>query len=357
MHAASDQNIALISWLITGFIYTRYLQSSKRLWPPSLIATLTITFFVAFSLSATMTVRWIATIIDAGIALNFAWLLSYIFAVIDLYAAVMIAAVKLLPKNSQREERWLQAYLAITLTTLLVIYALFVRAIPSPLEASPANVPLLIFRLSLNTYALTMTGIAFAAAIIHAKKVQSPTIRLRTLAWVSGGFFPLLYFSVQFIAAVLLFANQFALALSLTAFSFWFPLLASFSFFIAFLPKEFFQWIYTCVARFWAVRDMRALRPITNRLEIYKLPIPRKQPNLLDSFLEPDFNLYQTIIQILDGKRLLHADLQDASDPHTHPGCQLHNLLVQVNDEADFPSLVRQYSRIGRQLKRCSYLG
>jgi len=312
MQAIIDISIAAVAWAVTVFKFNAVHREWRGDRDRRVLSSWAFALF--FSLCMTFQVDAVYVTVDTLVGVNnLSWLLAYLCLILAIYFVCTgcCIAMKVDPP------RWALPYLAVTAGLLVIIFPFGVATTPEWADHTvPRSVPEFLFMELLYTYAIIMGVIpALAFARFQRNEGTLPT-RLRTSVILLAAILAITFFVVKVVASLLgLLVPSLPLVLYLMGLSRLLMAASGLLWTLTFAPNR----LYLALARPFmfhekvlALRDLRSLQARLNHL---CPPVVPDQPTWWDQLRSLDFYIYQTVIGILDGRKMLASRLEQLDRP------------------------------------------
>jgi hypothetical protein len=298
---------------------------------------------------------------------NLAWLITYLVFPLAIY---LLTAGCLLVLEQPRP-RLMTPSLWVTMVLLCVVYAWGIVTLPEkPEHTVPETLAEFIFMQTVYVYIAVFCIIPLLTFTRLYRREQMLPAKLRWLVACGTAVVSLWVALMKVTLTALIYWDVTTLALPIL-----YPLigigigLAGVLWPLAFLPNEFYLKATRPIEFLDKVRTLQELKKLQRALNRLCPSVIGDSPSLWRSLDNLDFHLYRTLISILDAKKMLSGYAQAtnglAVSPLAVPGLRrqhsvvwderdlaharlLHNTLQAVDDEADYPDLLRAYRRVSR---------
>ena len=338
-----DQLLALPFWAITFYLVRpSVLRQAEWRKPAGFLARL---FTSNAALSLTLQIDPVARRFDQAIGIrNLSWLLAYILGVTTTYCG--FSAWTYLRENHLPRRA---AALAMGTIILLILAFLPLAANPEIPHSASFNTPAQIFfRVILYLFMGLMANEGLGVFKQFLRQEELPTGRLRIGLLIGSLYFALGFALVRTLDGIALLLNwtspltklAWALGDSLIA-------VCILGFALAFAPL---RWLGVLARFFMYLEQQRTRRDLEKlRLQLVRLtaPPPWPQPKWRERWFQPSYAIYCILIDILDRRSFLLADLQNANGRAALPAA-LDSLLADLPETDDWIGLLQHVRQIAR---------
>lgn len=338
-----DQLLALPFWAITLYLLRPgVLRQAKWRQPSGVLARL---FTLTAALSLTLQADPVALWFDQALGIrNLSWLLAYVFGVATTYCG--FSAWTYL-----RENQLPRRAAALALSTILLLGFAFVplAALPEiPHSASFNTVEQVLFRSILYLFMGLMSIEGLRVLKQFARQEELPTGQLRIGLLIVSLYFALGFALIRVFDGIAFLLNWTS-PLTAPAWTLGNSLIAVciLGFALAFVPL---QWLRVVARFFLFLEQQRTRRDLEKlRLQLVRLtaPPPWPQPGWRERWLQPSYAIYCTLIDILDRRSFLLADLQNANGRAPLP-LELEPVLTDLPETDDWIELLQPMLQIAR---------
>ncbi len=345
-----DQLLALPFWAITFYLLRpSILRQVEWRKPEGLLARL---FTSTAALSLTLQIDPVARRFDQAIGVhNLSWLLAYLLGVTTTYCG--FSAWTYLRENHLPRRA---TALAAGTGVLLVLAFLPLATVPEIPHSGSFDTPAQVFfRVILYLFMGLMANEGLRVFKQFLEQEELPTGRLRIGLLIGSLYFALGFALVRMLDGIALLLNwtspltgptwalgDFLLAVCILGFA------------LAFAPLRWFR----VLARFFMyIEQQRTRRDLEKlRLQLVRLtaPPPWPQPKWRDRWFQPSYAIYCILIDILDRRSFLLADLQNATGQAAVPA-GLDPLLADLPETDDWIGLLQHVRQLARGVS--SYSG
>jgi len=347
-----NQLLALPFWALTFYLLRpSVLRQAEWRKPEGLLARL---FTSSAALSLTLQADPVASWFDAAIGIqNLSWLLAYILAVTATYGGY--SAWTHLRENHLPHRA---TVLAVGTILLLVLAFVPLAALPEISHAATFGTPSQVwFRVILYLFMGLMAIDALRVFKQFLQQEKLPTGRLR-IGLLIGSLYSALGFALMRTLDGLALLFNWTSPLTAPVWSLADVLIAVciVGFALSFVPLRWLR----ILARFFMYveqqRTRRDLEALRRRLVELTAPPPWPQPKWRERWFEPSYAIYCVLIDILDRRSFLLAELQEANGRVVVPA-RLEPLLADLPETQDWVELLQHVRQIARGAVTRSRIG
>jgi len=338
-----DQLLALPFWAITFYLLRpSVLRGAEWRKPEGLLARL---FASNAALSLTLQIDPVARVFDQAVGIrNFSWLLSYILGVTTAYCG--FSAWTYLRENHLPRRA---TALAIGTIILLVFAFLPLAAMPEiPHSASFDTNAQMFFRVILYLFLGLMANEGLRVFKQFLQREELPTGRLRIGLLIGSLYCALGFVLIRALAGTALLLNW-AVPFTQLAWALGNALIAIciLGFAFAFAPLKWFRFLARLAIYLEQQQTLRDLDKLRSQLVRWTAPLPWAQPRWRERWFQPSYAIYCILIDILDRRSLLLADLQKSNARASLPA-GLNLLLADLPETDDWIALMQHVRQIVR---------
>ncbi len=338
-----NQLVALPFWALTFYLLRpSVLRQGEWRKPEGLLARL---FTSNAALALTLQADPVATRLDAAVGIrNLSWLLAYILGVTTTYcgfSAWTYLREKQLPRRAA----------ALAMGTILLLALAFapLAALPEIPHTAAFDTPSQVwFRLILYLFMGLMAIEALRVFQQFLRQEKLPTGRLRIGLLIGSLYFALGFTLLRMVDGIALLLNW-RPPLTAPTWPFANVLIAVciLGLALAFAPLRWFRILARFVMYIEQQRTRRDLERLRRQMVHLTAPPPWPQPQWWERWFQPSYAIYCVLIDILDRRSFLLAELQDARGRASVPA-RLEPLLADLPETEDWIELLQHVRQIAR---------
>jgi hypothetical protein len=338
-----DQLLAFPFWTLTLYLL-RPTVLHEGAWrkPEGLLARL---FVGNAALSLTFQMDPVAQAFDRAVGVpNLSWLLAYVLGVATAYCGFSTWTYlkeQHLPRRATP--------VAIGTIVLLVLAFRPLAGVPEiPHSAAIDTTAQLIFRVILYLFFAFIANEALGVFQQFLRREELPTGRLRIGLLIGALYFALGFTLLRTFDGLALLLNWAAPIAAITwAVANVLIAICILGFALAFAPLRWFRVLARFAMYLEQQATLRDLDKLRRQLVLYTAPLPWAQPKWRERWFQPSYAIYCILIDILDRRSLLLADLS-AGNTQVGLPAELSLLLADLPESSDWIALMKYVRQIAR---------
>lgn len=315
---------------------------------------------VFFSITLLFLIKKFSDFFDAHTFNNLDRLIAYCSILTGIFFGAVASVEAVGGPSDKGTIRWLRYLLILTIITLVVIYSLFISRIPNINYYVPRSFPEVLFMVITFSVGATLCVVVDKVYLAYLPFEKSAVMRTRTILILMSTFGACSYFLVKIAITAGFFwplvASQ--ALINLSSILLIFSALSHFSALVSNKLYVPFVVISRNIRAWHAFKDLRHLKKQLQRL-CPEVSFSTIDPSFWAFLLSPEYYLYRTVVNIMDGKTMLDDFLLEGAlsgglalweGDMLREAVRVNRALQSTNSTGDFWEMVDEYKRASRSL-------